>query len=218
MTSDNLTSKKARELLELYYAGNTTPAQEAALTRFFLTSTVVDDDLALDREIFLGLDSARQALPPDDLHARILKSTCGIPARRRRPTWMRAVAVAASMAVLATAGIGVMQMIQTSPGGQAADPADESFLTALVNHPDTILRVDTVVPRVVEPAPRMAKAAVKPAHSHRSAAATDSVDPAVIAQMLDGILAKGFSNAGAGIETARESFETIDKTINKISQ
>lgn len=109
---DSLNSRISR-LLELYYSGATTPAEEAELALFF-TSTPdgdIPDEYAADAAMFRAMASHTIPEPPADLEARIISATCGTQRRRRPLSWLPA---AAAALVLALAG-GVMVIRNSSP-------------------------------------------------------------------------------------------------------
>lgn len=222
MTSDTLTLSDVRVLLDRYYDGLTTPAEEGALTSYFLTNSDVPADMAADRQIFVAIAHAAAVAPPSDLEARIVAATCGT---HRRPALWRCISVAASVAVTAAIGSLLFLNMQETTENHT-EQAEENIFTALVNHPDTILRVEEKTkPAAEAPAVAEASSVVVSPHRHnvaynsaRCVEITDSAQMAEAMRLIDRELAGCFASVGAGIKDTRETFSSIDKTINKISK
>ena len=100
-----------RQLLSLYYAGMTSPRQEAELLDYF-TQTPAEEipaDLSVDRLVLLGLDSMSVETVPSQLgsHLSLHIDTLARKERinRRGRRIMAACSIAASVAILLTVGI-----------------------------------------------------------------------------------------------------------------
>ncbi|MCC8071694.1 MAG: hypothetical protein LIO90_07835 [Bacteroidales bacterium] len=93
----NLSEPQARSLLERYYDGSTTPAEEAALTAY-LSQPGLPADLALEGAI-LGWTAEVFEAPKTDTPKGQRGKGAGLTWRQ----WARRLSVAAAIAVLATA-------------------------------------------------------------------------------------------------------------------
>ncbi len=97
MTSEKIkTIELLRQTLALYYEGETSPQQEAALKEFFLEHNDVDDEFKADRAIFVSLNSE----VPTNLEERILDATCGRKRRRHTNYWVRSAAAAVATLIV----------------------------------------------------------------------------------------------------------------------
>lgn len=211
-----MTSQQVRQLLELYYEGQTTPEQEAALTDYFVTHPNVEADLRVDRRLFLALDRAARLAPPADLERRIVDATCGSP-RRCMAIILRA---AAAVAVLVAVVYGIRNI--SSDNRTSAFDDTQGVLEALIGHPDTLLRVDTTaMVKPVAEEPRMATAETRRVSARKVRAGsrdieiTDTAQAREVLTLLDNILARQFSAASQSIDETIESFESIENTLNK---
>lgn len=197
MTIDNV-----RSLLARYYEGDATAEEVAALGEFFSHSEAVPDDLAVDAAIFRALAEAHEAeiAVPEGLRERIVVATVGSRSRRSRFLWLKpALAVAASLAVAITAGVGLLQIGSSAPS-DASDmlaTAVDTVHTIVVAEiePDKVSDVAMVAEApvaeapVAEPAPRRRKA-VKAAPGAPVAQYTREVtDPAEAAEVIQEVFA-----------------------------
>lgn len=107
MTLKQLDINDVRRLLTLYYAGESTPQQEAQLTEFFCNSdqASIPDDLKAERAFFAAV---RASQAPVDLEDRILNATCGKKSNRFGIRFVKTISVAASLAVIALVGAKIM--------------------------------------------------------------------------------------------------------------
>lgn len=192
MTIDNV-----RSLLARYYEGDTTAEEVAALGEFFSHSEAVPDDLAVDAAIFRALAEAYEAeiAVPEGLRERIVAATVGSRSRRSRFLWLKpALAVAASLAVAITAGVGLLQIGSSAPSDASdmlATAADTVHTIVVAEiEPDKVSDVAMVAEApVAKPAPRRRKA-VKAAPGAPVAQYTREVtDPAEAAEVIQEVFA-----------------------------
>lgn len=192
MTIDNV-----RSLLARYYEGDATAEEVAALGEFFSHSEAVPDDLAVDAAIFRALAEAHEAeiAVPEGLRERIVAATVGSRSRRSRFLWLKpALAVAASLAVAITAGVGLLQIGSSAPSDASdmlATAADTVHTIVVAEiEPDKVSDVAMVAEApVAEPAPRRRKA-VKAAPGAPVAQYTREVtDPAEAAEVIQEVFA-----------------------------
>lgn len=227
MTSRNLPLHEIRRLLDLYYDGSATAAEEASLTRYFLEHPDVPADLRTDRDLFVALHRAAALTPPADLLDRVTYATCGPAVPRRRPVGLFIFSAAAAMALILTVAIAVINFTPSSPSVSDTGGAlpDESLLSTLVNHTDTILNVDSVAAPPRHAAPKLATAAIHRDHARkaarnarRDAARRDTLSPEQATAVVDELLARSFKTASMHVEQARENFNNIETTIHRISK
>lgn len=198
MTIDNVCSLLAR-----YYEGDATAEEVASLGEFFSHSEAVPDDLAVDAAIFRALAEAHEAeiAVPEGLRERIVAATVGSRSRRSRFLWLKpALAVAASLAVAITAGVGLLQIGSSAPSDASdmlATAADTVHTIVVAEiEPDKVSDVAMVAEApvakpapVAEPAPRRRKA-VKAAPGAPVAQYTREVtDPAEAAEVIQEVFA-----------------------------
>mgnify|MGYP006924772339 CR=1 FL=1 len=107
MTLKQLDINGVRRLLTLYYAGESTPQQEAQLSEFFCNCNpaLIPDDLKAEQAFFAAVRSSQ---PPVGLEDRILNATCGKKSRRFGIRLVKAISIAASLAVIALVGAKMM--------------------------------------------------------------------------------------------------------------
>lgn len=216
MTSNHLTSNDIKQLLDKFYAGESTPAEEALLTQYFLSHSD-EDGLEDDRRLFIAIARAQKSVAPADLEDRIVAATCG---RRRLFTPARA-ATAAVIALIAAAAAIFLPGHDT--GGVNLNDS-ESVLTALVTHPDTILNPDTAQHTV--PAKPVETSTVnasrvkerKPEAVAQAAPAplSDSAQIAAAGDLLERMLSGSFTAMNSGMNQAVETVKAVDKTVNQI--
>ena len=192
MTIDNVCSLLAR-----YYEGEATAEEVAALGEFFSHSEAVPDDLAVDAAIFRALAEAHEAeiAVPEGLRERIVAATVGSRSRRSRFLWLKpALAVAASLAVAITAGVGLLQIGSSAPSDASdmlATAADTVHTIVVAEiEPDKVSDVAMVAEApVAKPAPRRRKA-VKAAPGAPVVQYTREVtDPAEAAEVIQEVFA-----------------------------
>ncbi|MDE6288875.1 MAG: hypothetical protein K2M00_08850 [Muribaculaceae bacterium] len=215
MTSNHLTSNDIKQLLDKFYAGETTPAEEALLTQYFLSHSD-DDGLEEDRRLFIALARARQGMPPVDLEDRIVAATCG-----RRRLFTPARAAAATVIVLIAAAAAIFLPGHDTDGSNLND---EGILTALVNHPDTILNPDTVQQNVPAQPVEVSTARASRARERKPEAIAqatpvspgDSARIAAAGDLLERMLSGSFTAMNSGMNQAVETVKAVDKTVNQI--
>ncbi len=217
MTSNHLTSNDIRQLLDKFYAGASTPAEEALLTQYFLSHSS-DDGFEDDRRLFIAMARARQSMPPADLEKRIVAATCG---RRRFFTPGRA-AAAAVIAIAATAATFLIPRHHDSGETMAND--NEPLLSAVVTRPDTVINSDTV--KRAEPVKAPEPAAMnasrvrqrKPEAIAQAAEipASDSAQIAAARDLIDRMLSGSFTAVSSGMNQAVATVKAVDKTVNAI--
>lgn len=227
MTSRNLPLHEIRRLLDLYYDGSTTADEEASLTRYFLGHPDVPADLRTDRDMFVAMHRAAALTPPADLKERITYATCGPVAPRRRSASIFIFSAAAAVALFLTVAIAVINITPSTTISPDASGAreDESLLSTLINHTDTILNVDSVATPPAPVKPKLATAAInqpatrKQGHTARSKTAhRDTLSPEQASAVVDELLARSFKTATMHVEQARENFNNIETTIHRISK
>lgn len=107
-----------RTLLDLYYKGATTPAQEEELGRFFAAAGELPADMEPDRRMFLAMADARI---PADLEESISKALdAKMSEGRRRPTtwvhrWVRMVSGVAAAGLIAGVTITALHSPKEPP-------------------------------------------------------------------------------------------------------
>ncbi len=104
----NMTIDNIRQMLDRYYDGIATPAETAMLKDFFRTAEDVPADMATDAAVFRAMAAVDDAevTVPDNLKARIVAAT--IAARPRTFRWRTLVAVAASIALLLSLALSLL--------------------------------------------------------------------------------------------------------------
>ncbi len=66
--------KYIKHLLEKFYEGTTSPEEDNILYEFFSSTSEIPEEMEADSKIFTALsDSSKYAVPPSDLHDRIMK-------------------------------------------------------------------------------------------------------------------------------------------------
>lgn len=179
MTSNQLiTVEDVKHLLSLYYSGETTPDQEAALTRYFLSHSEVEPSLRDDRRIFIALANSRNQLVPADLHERIINATCGRKSNYMR-IFARIAAAAACLGAVATAMVMYMR---------SADPIAEPQQVSLMAQLADSIAADTLA--IARPVVAETELTADAAHGQPKAQPSRKV------------------NAGRSAETHREPIDT----------
>lgn len=112
-----------RKLLEQYYRGATTEAEESVLKEYFAGDDV-DAELKADRDIFRSLSDTDDIDVPDDLADRLSVEIDNWDRREKRSFrfTVRAVSIAASLALLVALGAWFMQQPKTT--GQQLSPEE----------------------------------------------------------------------------------------------
>lgn len=112
-----------RKLLEQYYRGATTEAEEGVLKEYFAGDDV-DAELKADRDIFRSLSDTDDIDVPDDLADRLSVEIDNCDRREKRSFrfTVRAVSIAASLALLVALGAWFMQQPKTT--GQQLSPEE----------------------------------------------------------------------------------------------
>jgi hypothetical protein len=106
---------KINEWLRLFYEGGTSPEQEQELRRYFATTENIPDELQTDKEVFLKLSFLSDVEDssigmPQGFDERLEILLDGLAGKGKRPAtvfrlWKQAVGIAASIAILLSAGI-----------------------------------------------------------------------------------------------------------------
>lgn len=112
-----------RQMLERYYRGATTEAEESMLRAYFAGDDV-DSGLEADRDIFLSLSDTESIGVPEDLADRLSGEIDKWDAREKRKIrfTFRSISIAASLAVLMAVGAWYMQEPKTT--GQQLSPEE----------------------------------------------------------------------------------------------
>ena len=88
-------SKEIKILVERYFDGATTLEEEARIAQYFATHNIVDEELEVVRDMFIGLSELRSTSAPEP--------KMNIVAEQRNSTWLwlgRMAAIAAVVAVV----------------------------------------------------------------------------------------------------------------------
>lgn len=150
-----------REILNRWYDGNTTPAEQQRLADFFATDRELPADLEMEREMFRAMTEAGEdyAEMPLEVSRSINAALDAEMARERRPQrksfgWRRramtACAAAACMAVVLTIPFlksGDKAMVGDKPGMALSETPDAGPVST-----DTMLFMTPEQPRAVAPA------------------------------------------------------------------
>lgn len=216
MTSNHLTSNDIKQLLDKFYAGETTPAEEALLTQYFLSHSA-EGSFEDDRRLFIAMNRAQRCVAPTDLEDRIVAATCG-----RRRLFTPARAAAAAVIVLIAAAAAIFLPGHDTGGVKLND--SESIFTALVTNPDTILSPDSAQHAVSEhpvEVSTMEASRVKERKPEAvaQAAPTSTIDSAQLAaagDLIDRMLSGSFTAVNSGMNHAVATVKAIDKTVNQI--
>lgn len=219
MTSKHLNSvEDVKHLLSLYYSGETTPDQEAALTHYFLSHSEVEPSLRDDRRIFIALAHSRDQLVPADLHERIIRATCG-----RKNNYLRILtriaAAAACIAAVATAT--VLYLRSTEP---VVELESESLMAQLADSTaaDTVALVETVVaesPLTANASPNEMSSGTrhKATTRHKAIATREPVDTQLLLynshRALDHALERSFSAANERLKASENTFKAMENSI-----
>jgi len=146
-----------KQLLERYYDGSTSEADERRLRVYFAGDNVADD-LTADKDMFLSLSGEGNVSVPDDLGDRIsngIDKWDALEKRRRRFTFRAVLSLAASLAVLMAIGVWFMQQPKTT--GQQLSPEEayaqtekalQIFARALDKSVDGIETVDRTTEKI----------------------------------------------------------------------
>jgi len=232
-----------RRLVQLFYDGATTPAQEAELCEWFRRTgrSELPDDLQADAEMFVAMSlSADVPSPPDDL-AWMLSEHIDASVRRRRRSavWWVSMAAAAAVAVIFVAlfptvrydGNGVPDVTLAALVAGVADAVGERQSPA-----DTVREAVKEDIRKVKPDHRESVAQVRPAVKvapvvcvadadipmQREAVGPVVIDnpvkAAAVARRALRILAAAGQVAASDMRVAGESYGDIENLLTQLKQ
>lgn len=207
-----MTKERLQSLLDAWYEGTISPAEEAEIKLYFSQTDEVDEEFKADAAIFRAMSRKAPASPPADLGPRIVRATVG-----RRPRIMRillsAAGVAAAIALVVTLMVGIPQPQETGyPVIARVSPAEDSS--------DAINAAHQINARASRPVKVVEISADdnRTEHSGEQSPATREVtDPdeaaEIAAQVLQG-LAKAFSKSDKGLKATGIAMSMVVDPVN----
>lgn len=238
-----MTEKDARQLLDRFYDGTSTPAENDALRHFFAEANNVPADLLPDAEIFLGNTLAPEDIPPmsDVFDSELLDSIDEAvenekiqtrPATKRWTAWTMAAAAACVAAILFFRYDIAENRLSHAP---IATPANENSYTAdnetqssdtitVVGHKgNDVVDVPQQIPRIANKIARNTSVSGN-RHSQRTTSSsgisaegyTIIDDPETASMAIEDsyrILASSISTAGKSLSQANNSMDRGTQSI-----
>lgn len=234
-----------RRLVQLFYDGATTPAQEAELCEWFRRTgrSELSDDLQADAEMFVAMSlSADVPSPPDDL-ARMLSEHIDASVRRRRRSavWWVSMAAAAAVAVIFVAlfptvrydGNGVPDVTlaalvagvadavgeRQSPADTVREAVKEDIRKVKPDHRESVAQVWPAVKVAPAPVVGVADADIPMQREAVGPVVIDNpVKAAAVARRALRILAAAGQVAASDMRVAGESYGDIENLLTQLKQ
>lgn len=216
------------KMLNRYYDGVSTPSETAQLKDFFRKTKEIPADMAADAAIFRAMDAAdtEKVAVPANLKERIVAATVG--SRPRILSWRIIVGAAASIAVLVSLAVGLVNF----------RPSDSHDTTDLLAMSDTTRhREETVMVPDAVTSPEIAEAdepllaavsekSITPSRPVKNTTVaevrythevTDPAEAAKIAQKVLAMLGNSLDEAQTGIKSADEAVSLIKDPLGKFN-
>lgn len=127
-----------RKLLDRYYDGLTSQAEEEALRRFFREQTSVPATMEADRRMFAALDREADGIAaPEGLEKRILGAIDATEAARSRRLWHKRLRIWSAAACIAAIAVttALLSLPRLRDAG-ATEPATGAALALTISIPD----------------------------------------------------------------------------------
>lgn len=127
-----------RKLLDRYYDGLTSQAEEEALRRFFREQTSVPATMEADRRMFAALDREADGIAaPEGLEKRILGAINATEAARSRSLWLKRLRIWSAAACIAAIAVttALLSLPRLRDAG-ATEPATGAALALTISIPD----------------------------------------------------------------------------------
>lgn len=165
-----------RKLLDRYYDGLTSQAEEEALRRFFREQTSVPAQMEADRRMFAALDREADGIAaPEGLEKRILGAIDATEAALSRSLWHKRLRIWSAAACIAAIAVttALLSLPRLRDAG-ATDPATGAALALTISIPDEppARYAGKVTAAAAEPSP-----SPKPHLRHSRRAARPAAEP-----------------------------------------
>lgn len=163
-----------KDLLDKYYRGETTPAEDQELSEFFLSATNLPEELEDDRRLFAALADAESfGSAPADLDSKIMKVidasiAMEYPAHRKSGRLIRRIFIAVSAAAV----IALLMLIPLRIGNSGVNSSSQSSI-ASTKIADTIRNME-IIPQIPDMTSESAAIAQAPESSAHTANLTAS--------------------------------------------
>lgn len=197
-----MNTNRIRKLLEAYYNGSSSEADNEELMRFFADTADVPADLAADAAIFRALGAIRRTDVPADLKTRIIGATVKDSRCRRRSRWRMALAAAASVAVVFAFG-GLFTELRLPR------PAEDALMAGHIPDRDSVASVW----RGAAAGPE--ESAVPEFTADNSVEVTDSVQAVQLTLSVLSRLKRSLGAAGDGVARAQLAAAVIRNPIDR---